>query len=124
MPLWVAGYPKNRTGFAGVGACPYTVAPWKSPVIWQFTSGLNAPGFAGNIDGDVAYVTAAQLHAYSGKSQKVVESGENVADKMLNLTALARDVIAGKYGNGETRKKKLGEHCYKLVQSEVNRLVK
>ncbi len=38
------------------------------------------------------------------------------------ITAMARDVIAGKYGNGLTRALKLGKD-YKAVQAEVNRLL-
>lgn len=38
------------------------------------------------------------------------------------ITVMARDVIAGKYGNGLTRALKLGKD-YKAVQAEVNRLL-
>ena len=39
------------------------------------------------------------------------------------ITTLAKEVINGKYGSGETRKKKLGK-MYSLVQSKVNELLK
>jgi len=47
---------------------------------------------------------------------------EPVDDEAARITALARDVIAGKYGNGLTRVLKLGKD-YKSVQAEVNRLL-
>lgn len=42
------------------------------------------------------------------------------------ITQIAQDVINGKYGNGETRKKRLSEagYNYSEVQKEVNRLLK
>lgn len=39
------------------------------------------------------------------------------------ITTLAKEVIKGKYGSGNTRKKKLGK-LYSLVQSKVNELLK
>jgi len=43
-----------------------------------------------------------------------------------DVTKIARDVIAGKYGNGEARKKALEAkgYDYNKVQAEVNRLLK
>lgn len=43
----------------------------------------------------------------------------------INITQVAKDVIAGKYGNGESRKanlKKAG-YDYNVIQNEVNRLL-
>ncbi len=40
-----------------------------------------------------------------------------------NIEKLARDVIAGKYGNGEARKKALGS-LYSVVQAKVNEILK
>ena len=44
----------------------------------------------------------------------------------VSLTALAREVMAGKWGNGADRKRRLtaAGHDYKAVQAEVNRLLK
>ena len=40
----------------------------------------------------------------------------------INLDKLAKDVIQGKYGNGETRKKNLGI-LYDDVQARVNQIL-
>ena len=44
-------------------------------------------------------------------------------EKEFDIDAAARDVIQGKYGNGEDRKKALGED-YSMVQKRVNELMK
>ena len=52
-----------------------------------------------------------------------VEDVENSVDKSTNIDAIARDVIAGKYGNGNERKNKLG-NLYEEVQKRVNEILK
>lgn len=44
-------------------------------------------------------------------------------EEEFDIDAAARDVIRGKYGNGEDRKKALGED-YAMVQKRVNELMK
>ena len=52
-----------------------------------------------------------------------VEDVENSVDNVANIDAIARDVIAGKYGNGNERKNKLG-NLYEEVQKRVNEILK
>ena len=52
-----------------------------------------------------------------------VEVVENSVDNSTNIDAIARDVIAGKYGNGNERKNKLG-NLYEEVQKRVNEMLK
>ena len=52
-----------------------------------------------------------------------VEVVENSVDNSTNIDAVARDVIAGKYGNGNERKNKLG-NLYEEVQKRVNEMLK
>lgn len=52
-----------------------------------------------------------------------VEDVENSVDNSTNIDAIARDVIAGKYGNGNERKNKLG-NLYEEVQKRVNEMLK
>lgn len=42
-----------------------------------------------------------------------------------DITAVAKDVLSGKYGNGADRRKKLeaAGYDYKVIQAEVNRLI-
>lgn len=48
-----------------------------------------------------------------------VEDAENYVDNSKSIEELAKEVIAGKYGNGEERKQKLG-NLYNEVQAKVN----
>ena len=52
-----------------------------------------------------------------------VEDVENSVDNSTNIDAIARDVIAGKYGNGNERKNKLG-NLYEEIQKRVNEMLK
>jgi uncharacterized FlgJ-related protein len=52
-----------------------------------------------------------------------VEDVENSVDNSTNIDAIARDVIAGKYGNGNERKNKLG-NLYEELQKRVNEILK
>lgn len=45
-----------------------------------------------------------------------------VDDDDLDISQAARDVLAGKYGNGAEREKKLGDN-YEAVQAEINRIL-
>lgn len=48
-----------------------------------------------------------------------VDNVENSVDNSKSIEELAKEVIAGKYGNGEERKQKLG-NLYNEVQAKVN----
>lgn len=52
-----------------------------------------------------------------------VEDVENSVDNSKSIEELAKEVIAGKYGNGEERKQKLG-NLYNEVQKKVNEILK
>lgn len=52
-----------------------------------------------------------------------VEDVENSVDNSKSIEELANEVIAGKYGNGEERKQKLG-NLYNEVQKKVNEILK
>lgn len=51
-----------------------------------------------------------------------VEDVENFVDNSKSIEELAKEVIAGKYGNGEERKQKLG-NLYNEVQKRVNEIL-
>ena len=52
-----------------------------------------------------------------------VEDVENSVDNSKTIEELAKEVIAGKYGNGNERKNKLG-NLYEEVQKRVNEILK
>lgn len=60
------------------------------------------------------------------KENEDMVSGEIVGTQLTGaeiIELLAKEVINGRYGNGETRKKKLGE-LYPIIQKRVNELCK
>ena len=52
----------------------------------------------------------------------VLEDVENSVDNSKSIEEIAKEVIAGKYGNGEERKQKLG-NLYNEVQKRVNEIL-
>ena len=73
-----------------------------NPIMWQYSSKGTVAGIKGNVDMNYCYV-------WRGKS----------------INEVAREVLAGVWGNGEERRKKLIEagYDYKTVQKVVNELM-
>lgn len=65
----------------------------------------------------------AEVNRILGKGSSSGSSSSSSSS--YNITAIAKEVIQGKYGNGETRKKNLESRGYNYneVQKEVNRLL-
>lgn len=91
-------------------------------------------------DGDFGASTESAVKAFQRANMLVVDGEYGPASKTAleaiykrlssfsegkSLTDIAKEVIAGKWGNGETRRKKLeaAGYEYAAVQKEVNRLV-
>lgn len=117
--LWVAQYPDyNETG--------YQEHPWNEGkyncLIRQYTSVGKLSGYAGNLDLNKAYISAASWNKQAGKAKTT--SASTTAKKSINT--LAREVLAGKWGNGADRKARLTKagYDYAKVQAAVNKLVK
>lgn len=116
-PLWVAGYPSPRTAWPESENIPYDIAPWTNAIIWQFTSSLKLNGYH-PLDGDIAYITPEQWAALA--------RGENATPYTppapAELSKIADQVIAGKWGNGTARKIALERagYDYAAVQRLVN----
>ena len=66
------------------------------------------------IDTIMSIINSNNLRQYDN-----VEDVENSVDNSKSIEELAKEVIAGKYGNGEERKQKLG-NLYNEVQAKVN----
>lgn len=75
--------------------------------IWQYSSTGRINGINGNADMNYMY---NNIIGSQPTNEKTIDE-------------LAREVIAGKYGNGEVRKKALGDK-YNQVQERVNQLLK
>ncbi len=86
--------------------------------IWQNSSGKKINGINGNVDTNYMY---RDLIAEIG-NMKQTGSKKNTVQKTMSIVDLAYEVIAGKHGNGEDRKKSLGS-LYDDVQAKVNEIL-
>ena len=102
--LWVAHYAKSTSYKANM---------------WQYSSDGKVTGISGNVDMNRCVVDYPKIISGMGK-----DTTENKTPKKT-VKEVAQDVIAGKYGNGEDRKKKLTAEGYDpaAVQAEVNRIL-
>lgn len=93
--IWCAKYSENKPNITS------------NYDIWQYSSTGSVDGINGNVDMNYMY---NNIIGNQSTSEKTIDE-------------LAKEVIAGKYGNGEARKKALGDK-YNQVQERVNQLLK
>ena len=86
--------------------------------MWQWTSTGRLSGYDGNLDCDIFYGDGSTWDAYVGKSTTTVKPQPT---RKTN-DQLADEVIAGQWGNGADRKKRLTDagYDYDAVQKVVN----
>lgn len=85
------------------------------------TTSKNYVVIEGNKNNAVGQRTIAKTDKSIAAIGKVGQSSNTLSQS--DITKIAHDVIAGKYGTGTARKKALGQN-YDIVQKEVNRLLK
>lgn len=119
--LWVAQYPDYvETG--------YQEHPWNEGkyncLIRQYTSAGKLSGYAGSLDLNKAYISAASWNKLAGRRAVSVLAKPTAGKKSINI--IAKEVLAGKWGNGADRKIRLTKagYDYNKVQAAVNKLVK
>lgn len=97
-PIWVAQYYKE---------CQYE----GEYVIWQYASDGKVDGISGNVD----------MNYFYGE----LEENTTTATDKKSVDELAQEVIDGKWGDGEDRKKRLEEasYDYDAVQDRVNEIL-
>ena len=117
--LWVAQYPDyEQTG--------YQEHPWNEEayncLIRQYTSVGKLTGYSGNLDLNKAYISSASWRKLATKAVKTAA----IKPVKKSVNAIAREVLAGKWGNGADRKARLTKagYDYNKVQAAVNKLVK
>lgn len=121
--LWVAKYRDNNPDYnynmANAGSRP-RVKWWEFYCMWQWTSSGRLNGYNGNLDCNVFYGDGTTWNAYVGKSTSTVKPQPNPTGKTTDQ--LAEEVIAGQWGNGADRKKRLTDagYDYNVVQNAVN----
>jgi GH25 family lysozyme M1 (1,4-beta-N-acetylmuramidase)/LysM repeat protein len=121
--LWVAKYRDNNPDYnydmANAGSRP-KVKWWPFYCMWQWTSSGRLNGYSGNLDCNVFYGDNSTWDAYVGKSTSTAKPQTNPTRKTNDQ--LADEVIAGQWGNGSDRKKRLtaAGYNYDAVQNAVN----
>lgn len=123
--LWVAQYANNeQTGYqqspwlpdGGFGA-------WDTVTLHQYTSNGRPGGYDGPLDLDIAYLTSDgwdRISNPSGATIPDVQQPEAQKDDVEGTALeLAARVMSGEFGDGEERKKNLGNR-YDEVQDIVN----
>ena len=101
ISVWVAQYYKE---------CQYT----GKYDIWQYASDGSVSGISGNCDMNYLY-----------NEDIIKESGSTENTDKKSVDELAQEVIDGKWGDGEARKKKLEDagYNYNAVQNRVNEML-
>lgn len=114
--LWLAGYPK-RAAWWNDGIIPYKTYPWAKAAIWQFTGTGQLANYNGNLDLDWCYLTREEWSALA--------KGSKAPATTKSVDVLAKEVIAGKWGAGDERKKRLtaAGYNYAAVQKRVNQML-
>ena len=117
--LWVAQYPDYvETG--------YQKHPWNEGayncLLRQYTSVGKLSGYSGSLDLNKAYISAASWRKLATKAVKIA----TIKPIKKSVNTIAREVLAGKWGNGTDRKARITKagYDYSKVQATVNKLVK
>lgn len=122
--LWVAQY-------ANMSLTGYQSTPWNegaySCVIRQYSSRGRLIGYNSDLDLNKFYGNRTAWNKYAGKGNAVKPSSStassNTAAPSGSTLSLAVGVMQGKYGDGDTRKAKLGSR-YTEVQGFINHIFK
>ena len=118
--LWVANYGSNDGTAQDSVFDKYPLKYWDFYALWQYTSVGRLNGYNGNLDLNYFSGDSSAWDKYAGGSPSSSKPSNPVETKSTD--DLAREVIAGKYGNGEDRKNALGSR-YDEVQARVNEIL-
>ena len=111
-------YDKDILNKYNIWLAHYTTgAPAYDCVYQQYSSTGQIAGINGNVDMDYCRVQIKSTVKSVTKTSKPITPAKSI-------TQIAREVIAGKWGDGDTRKKKLkaAGYSWTKVQTEVNRI--
>lgn len=87
--------------------------------LWQFTSAGSVPGISGGVDCNALNGKRELSSFTAGTAKPSTPAGSGTADLTQDAATLLGNTLAGEYGNGETRKQKLGSR-YEEIQALVN----
>ena len=114
---WLENYlePKKfKSNISVWGAQYYKEFEYKGKYdIWQYTSSGKVDGISGNVDMKYLY------------NKNIIKNTNNEKPENKTIDELAREVIEGKWGNGEDRKRRLEKagYNYNKIQNKVNEIL-
>ena len=111
---WVAQWPTSGGKQKGLSVDPNSRKDWS---IWQFTSEGRFEGHSGRLDVNYAYKTFGG----SKKEEPTLKPTPKPTTPTGNTLNLVVGVMQGKYGDGDSRVKNLGER-YTEVQNFINHI--
>ncbi len=93
--------------------------------LWQYTSNGKVNGISGRVDMDIAYVDYPARIKNGGFNGYTKNTNVKPKTKIKTVDELAREVLRGLWGNGNSRVKRLTKagYDYDKVQARVNELV-
>lgn len=95
--------------------------------MWQYSSTGKVNGIKGNVDMNYAYVDYPKMIKAAGKNgfKKSSSTTSTASKPKKSIETIAQEVIAGKWGNGDSRKSSLYKAGYNPdeVQKKVNQLL-
>lgn len=117
--LWIAQTPNNNHS-------GYQETPWNegaySCAIRQYCHYGRLPGYGGDLDLDKFYGDKAAWNKYAGKGNAMKPATPTTPSETAGETLkLATEVMLGKHGSGDARKKSLGK-SYEAVQAFINHI--
>ena len=118
--LWIANYGSNNGQPQESVFNRYPLKYWTFYALWQYTSKGRLNGYNGNLDLNYFSGNSSAWDKYAGGKPSTSTSTSKPTEKSID--ELAQEVIAGKYGNGDARKKALGTR-YDEVQARVNKIL-
>lgn len=136
--LWVASYPNNNRTKYYQPAQYSNLGVWKKAIIRQYSSKGLVTGYSGNLDMDCFYGSKTDWDELAGikvitttkkeEPKKTTTTTKKTEEEKTTITkksidTLAREVIAGKWGMGDSRKTKIKKagYDYNQVQARVNK---
>lgn len=135
--LWVAGYPNNNTTKYYHPTQYKHLGAWKKAVMRQYSSHGSVKGYGGRLDINCFYGDKEDWDKLAGikvsekpkeepkkeEPKKETPKKEEAKPVQKSIDTIAQEVIAGKWGTGESRNSKLKKAGYDSVkvQNRVNK---
>lgn len=123
-------FKKAKAGLVVSGNCATTSTLrsylTKLDMITSFSSSAYTDGTSKAVFGDIYVKEGSHVVCYINDGNKVSVSSSSKSSGKKSITTIAKEVIAGKWGSGDDRKKKLEKagYDYDKVQTKVNELLK